>query len=179
MDANGVYPYVSYVETSNRPVLHKYRFVVLENAKIKATICPDLGGKVISLIHKPSGKETLYSPDVIRQTRILPRFYFVAGGIEVSFPISHSPSQNEKVDYKIDRSDERIYVTSGERGCVSACNGRGIPFVTGDAALLERAVFSAIPARGLPGCHGQTRPLPAADTNTTFREEKFWPTHPC
>src|SRR5690348_5447317 len=56
LDPNGVYPYVSYVETSNRPVLKKYRFIVLENEKLKATICPDLDGKIISLIHKPSGK---------------------------------------------------------------------------------------------------------------------------
>jgi hypothetical protein len=114
-DPNGVYPYVSYVETSNRPVPKKYRFVVLENDQIKITICPDLGGKVYSMIHKPSGKEILYVPDVIRYTRILPRFYFVAGGIEVSFPISHSPTQNEKVSYKIDKSKDRIYVTCGER----------------------------------------------------------------
>lgn len=56
----------------------------------------------------------MYVPDVIRYTRILPRFYFVVGGIEVSFPISHSPSQNEPVLYKIDRTKDRIYVTCGE-----------------------------------------------------------------
>ena len=114
-DPNGVYPYMSYAETSNRPVPKKYRFIVLQNDHIKATICPDLGGKVYSLIHKPSGKEVLYVPDVIRYTRILPRFYFIAGGIEVSFPISHSPSQNETVLYKIDKTKDRIYVTCGER----------------------------------------------------------------
>ena len=114
-DPNGVYPYMSYAETSNRPVPKKYRFIVLENDHVKATICPDLGGKVYSLIHKPSGKEVLYVPDVIRYTRILPRFYFIAGGIEVSFPISHSPTQNETVLYKIDKTKDRIYVTCGER----------------------------------------------------------------
>jgi hypothetical protein len=114
-DPNGVYPYSSYAETSNRPVPKKYHFIVLENDHVKVTICPDLGGKVISMITKPSGKEVLYVPDVIRYTRILPRFYFVAGGIEVSFPISHSPSQNEKLLYKIDRTNDRIYVTCGER----------------------------------------------------------------
>jgi hypothetical protein len=114
-DPNGVYPYVSYAETSNRPITKSYHFIVLENALIKVTICPDLGGKVISMIHNSSGKEVLYVPEVIRQTRILPRFYFVAGGIEVSFPISHSPSQNEKLLYKIDRTPKRIYVTCGER----------------------------------------------------------------
>src|ERR1700680_3649738 len=50
-DPNGVYPYTSYCETSNRPVLKKYHFVVLENELVKVTICPDLGGKVISMIH--------------------------------------------------------------------------------------------------------------------------------
>jgi hypothetical protein len=115
LDPNGVYPYLSYVETSNRPVLKKYQMIVLENDLVKAVICPDLGGKVLSLVHKPSGREVLYSPDVIRYTRILPRFYFVAGGIEVSFPISHSPSQNEQVSYRVDRMQDRTYVTCGER----------------------------------------------------------------
>ena len=115
LDPNGVYPYMSYSQTSDRPLVHKYRFIQLENEFIRATICPDLGGKVYSLIHKPSGREVLYVPDVIRYTRILPRFYFVAGGIEVSFPISHSPTQNEKVLYRIDKSADRIYVVCGER----------------------------------------------------------------
>lgn len=115
LDANGVYPYVSYSETSNRPVLRKYRFLALENRHVKVTVSPDLGGKVTSIVLKPSGKEVLYVPDVVRPTRILPRFYFVAGGIEVSFPISHSPSQNETVLYRVDYSKDRIYVTCGER----------------------------------------------------------------
>ena len=114
-DPNGVYPYISYAETSNRPVPKKYKFIELENNHLKVHICPSLGGKITSIIHKPSGREVLYVPDVIRYTRILPRFYFVAGGIEVSFPISHSPSQNETVLYKIDKSNDRIYVTCGER----------------------------------------------------------------
>lgn len=114
-DPNGVYPYVSYCETSNRPGIKKYRVISLENKNVTVKICPDLGGKVMSIIHKPSGKEVLYVPDVIRPTRILPRFYFVAGGIEVSFPISHTPSQNETVLYKIDKTSSRIYVTCGER----------------------------------------------------------------
>jgi hypothetical protein len=82
---------------------------------MRVTICPDLGGKIFSLIHRRSGKEVLYVPEVIRPTRILPRFYFTAGGIEISFPISHSPVQNEKLLYRIDSTASRIYVTCGER----------------------------------------------------------------
>ena len=114
-DPNGVYPYVSYSETSRRPVPVNYRLVILENKNLRVTICPDLGGKVMSMVHLPSGKQVLYVPEVIRPTRILPRFYFVAGGIEVSFPISHSPSQNEKVLYQIDKLNDRTYVSCGER----------------------------------------------------------------
>ena len=56
LDPNGVYPYMSYSETSNRPVPKRYRMISLENEKVKAIICPDLCGKVISLTHKESGK---------------------------------------------------------------------------------------------------------------------------
>ena len=115
MDADGIYPYISYSETSNRPIPKTYRMISLENEFVKVVICPDLCGKVMSMIHKGSGKEVLYNPHLVRHTRILPRFYFVAGGIEVSFPISHTPTQNEAVCYKIDRTADRIYVTCGER----------------------------------------------------------------
>jgi len=114
-DPDGVYPYVSYSETSNRPVLKQYRFIALENDKIKVVICPDLGGRVTSIVHKRSAKQVLYVPDVIRPTRILPRFCFVPGGIAVSFPISHSPTQNDPVLYNIARTTARVYVTCGER----------------------------------------------------------------
>ncbi|PYO91927.1 MAG: hypothetical protein DMD58_03210 [Gemmatimonadetes bacterium] len=114
-DPDGVYPYLSFVETSDRPVLKQYGFVVLENAKLRVTICPDRGGRVTSIVHKGSRKEVLYAPDVIRPTRILPRFGFVAGGIEVSFPISHSPVQNDPVLFRIDQTNKRSYVTCGER----------------------------------------------------------------
>jgi len=142
LDPNGVYPYMSYSETSNRPIPKKYHFIVLENDHVKAAICPDLGGKVFSMVHKPSEKEVLYVPDVIRYTRILPRFYFVAGGIEVSFPISHSPSQNETVLFKIDRTKERTYVVCGERELRFGMQWSvEYSLGPGDTFLTERAVF--------------------------------------
>src|SRR5437660_1619156 len=115
LDTDGVYPYVSYCETAEQPVLRKYTFIALENDHIKITICPGLGGRVTSIFHKRSRNEALYVPRVIRPVRILPRFCFVAGGIQVSFPISHSPTGIERVLYKIDRAACRTYVTCGER----------------------------------------------------------------
>jgi hypothetical protein len=173
-DPNGVYPYVSYCETSNRPVLKKYQFVTLENDQLKVTICPDLGGKVTSMILKKSGKEVLYAPDVVRQTRILPRFYFTAGGIEVSFPISHSPSQNEKVDYKIDKTPGRTYVTCGERELRFGMQW-SVEYSLGpqDVFLTERAIFYNPGTEAYPWMSWSNAAIPSAsDTRFYFPKGK-------
>ncbi|MGZ3859369.1 MAG: DUF5107 domain-containing protein [Flavisolibacter sp.] len=173
-DPNGVYPYMSFAETSGRPIPKKYHFIVLENEFIRATICPDLGGKVTSMITKPSGKEVLYVPDVIRYTRILPRFYFVAGGIEVSFPISHSPSQNEKVLYKIDRKADRIYVSCGERELRFGMHW-SVEYSLGsrDRFLTQRAVFFNPGTEAYPWMSWSNAALPSApDTRFNFPKGK-------
>jgi hypothetical protein len=173
-DPNGVYPYVSYCETSNRPVPVSYNFIVLENEQIKVTICPDLGGKVTSMIFKKSGKEVLYVPDVIRQTRILPRFYFVAGGIEVSFPISHSPSQNEKLKYKIDKIADRTYVTCGERELRFGMQWSvEYSLGPGDDFLTERVVFYNPGTDAYPWMSWSNAAMPSApDTRFYFPKGK-------
>lgn len=169
-DPNGVYPYVSYCETSNRPVVKKYHYIVLENDQIKVTICPDLGGKVTSMIIKKSGKEVLYTPEVIKQTRILPRFYFTAGGIEVSFPISHSPSQNETLKYKIDRTVDRTYVTCGERELRFGMQW-SVEYSLGpdDNFLTERVVFNNPGTGTYPWMSWSNAAIPSAsDTRYDF-----------
>jgi len=114
-DPDGCYPYESYVETSTRPVLKEFVCVEIENDLLRAVICPGLGGRVHSLFDKRSGRETLFVPESIKPVRILPRFAFVPGGIEVSFPISHTPSQIEKVHWRAERTGGRAYVWVGER----------------------------------------------------------------
>jgi hypothetical protein len=169
-DPDGVYPYVSYSETSHRPVLKQYRFVALENDKIKVVICPDLGGRVTSIVHKGSGKEALHVPDVVRPTRILPRFGFVAGGIEVSFPISHSPTQSDAVLYRIDRTEERVYVTCGERELRFGMQWSvEYSLGAGDEFLTQRAVFHNPGTAPYPWMSWSNAALPcAADTEYHF-----------
>lgn len=114
-DPDGVYPYESYVETSRRPVIKQFQFVALENDFLRVTICPDLGGKVHSLFDKRSGHEVLFVPPSIQPARFLPRLGFVPGGIEVSFPISHTPVQLEPVAFRVEALDDRLYLWCGER----------------------------------------------------------------
>jgi len=171
-DPNGVYPYMSYSETANRPVPVKYKFIKLENDQVKVTICPDLGGKVTSMVHKSSGKEVLYVPEVIRPTRILPRFYFVAGGIEVSFPISHSPTQNDKVLYKVDETNDRTYVTCGERELRFGMQW-SVEYSLGpsDSFLTQRVVFYNPGTVAYPWMLWSNAALPSApDTEFNFPE---------
>lgn len=174
LDPNGVYPYVSFCETSNRPVLKKYNFIVLQNDQLKVTICPDLGGKVLSIIHKNSGKEVLYVPEVIRPTRILPRFYFVAGGIEVSFPISHTPVQNEKLLYKIDSVNDRVYVTCGERELRFGMQWSvEYSLGPGDSFLTQRVVYHNPGTDAYPWMSWSNAAIPSApDTEYHFPRGK-------
>ncbi len=174
LDPDGVYPYVSFCETSSRPVPKEYHFIVLENSQLKVTLCPDLGGKVTSMIHKNSGKEVLYAPEVIRHTRILPRFYFVAGGIEVSFPISHTPVQNEKVLYKIDRTSDRVYVTCGERELRFGMQW-SLEFSLGasDEFLTQRVIYHNPGTAAYPWMSWSNAALPSApDTRYYFPKGK-------
>ena len=114
-DPDGFYPYESFCETSKRPVLKKYCMLSIENDHIRVKICPDLGGRVCSLFLKQSSVETLFPVRNVRPVRILPRQAFTGGGIELSFPISHSPVQIAPVQYQVTRDVDRIYVSCGER----------------------------------------------------------------
>ncbi|SDN97224.1 hypothetical protein SAMN04487897_106171 [Paenibacillus sp. yr247] len=114
-DPEGVYPYVSYCETAKRPSLRRFKMVSMENRHLKVTVCPDLGGRVHSIVEKASGKEILFQAETVRPARILPRMAFISGGIEVSFPISHTPVQIETVRYFAEQIDDRAYLWCGER----------------------------------------------------------------
>jgi hypothetical protein len=141
-DPDGFYPYESFCETSRRPVLKKYRMVSIENDQIRARICPDLGGRVWSIFLKERAVETLFVARVVRPVRILPRQSFVGGGIELSFPISHTPAQIAPVSYEVTRDMERIYVSCGERELRFGMNWT-VEYSLGeaDAFLTQRTVF--------------------------------------
>ena len=141
-DPDGFYPYESFCETSKRPVLKNYRMVSLENDRIRVKICPDLGGRVCSIFLKDAAVETLFLPRVVRPVRILPRQSFTGGGIELSFPISHSPVQIVPVMHVVTRDRERIYVSCGERELRFGMNWT-VEYSLGerDALLTQRTVF--------------------------------------
>ncbi|GAB2567362.1 DUF5107 domain-containing protein [Kribbella endophytica] len=56
--------------------------LVLENDQLRATVLPSLGGRLYSLVHKPSGQELLYRNPVIQPANLALRNAWFAGGVE-------------------------------------------------------------------------------------------------
>jgi hypothetical protein len=94
----------------------------------------------------------------------------VAGGIEVSFPISHSPTQNDAVLYRIDRTQQRVYVTCGERELRFGMQWSvEYSLGAGDEFLTQRAVFHNPGTAPYPWMSWSNAALPcAADTEYHF-----------
>src|SRR5688572_16184687 len=63
-----------------RPVEHTV--AVLENEVQRATFLLDLGGRLWSLVHKPTGRELLFSNPVLQPANLALRNAWFAGGVE-------------------------------------------------------------------------------------------------
>jgi hypothetical protein len=84
-DCNQVYP------NCNTRLVTNYQTLVLENEYLKVVLLPDLGGRIISILHKPSDSELLYDNPVATPYAIGAKvFYYdylaVVGGIAATFP---------------------------------------------------------------------------------------------
>ena len=174
-DPDGFYPYESFCESSKRPVLKNYRVVTLENEHLRVKICPDLGGRICSIFLKVAAKETLFLPRVVRPVRILPRQSFTGGGIELSFPVSHSPVQLVPVMYVVTRDRERIYVSCGERELRFGMNWT-VEYSLGesDGSCPSGRSSSIRIVRLTPGCRGPMPVYPPGQTPSSIS-----PAAPC
>lgn len=62
--------------------LRKFRGIVLENAFLRATFLPELGGRLVSLVHKPSDRELLDRNPVFQPANLALRNAWISGGVE-------------------------------------------------------------------------------------------------
>src|ERR1700744_846867 len=80
---------------------------VIENQYLKVTLLPEFGGRILSIIYKPTGHEELYRTDVGVPYGIkLGRFYYdwmmVYGGIFATFPDpEHGKTWLKPWDFKV------------------------------------------------------------------------------
>ncbi len=169
----GCYPYETAIKTASKSELRDFQMVTLENQFIVATLCPDLGGRLVSLKrknHDGSVTESLFDSGCVRPARILPRGEFIGGGIELSFPISHSPVLLEKVLYRCITEDNRIAVQFGERELRFGMQWLGeYSLGENDDYLTQRALFHNPGTKAHPWMSWSNAGVPCApDTEFQF-----------
>jgi len=115
---------------TGQPVETTYDTVILENGFLRVTLLPSYGGRVLSIVHKPTNRELLYqnpigTPYLMTQSIFYYDYLVIMGGIFPSFPepehgrywnqpyelevVSESP---EAITMRMSRKDDRD-VTAG------------------------------------------------------------------
>src|SRR5205823_8842619 len=84
-----------------RRELNSYRAIFLENEYLKATILPDLGGRLYSLYDKQAKREVFYRNHVVKYGLVALRGAWISGGVEFNFPNGHTMLTVSPVDARI------------------------------------------------------------------------------
>ena len=99
-----------------------YDTVVLENRYLKVTLLPSYGGRILSIVHKPTGRELLYqnpigTPYLMQQDIFYYDYLVIMGGIFPSFPEpEHGKYWNQPYKLEvISESPEAITVRMSRR----------------------------------------------------------------
>lgn len=86
------YPYRQFNQYAAELEPKKVQAAVLENNYLKATFLPEYGGRLWSLIDKETGKNLLYTNDVLQFRNLAVRNAWFSGGVEWNIGvIGHSP----------------------------------------------------------------------------------------
>ncbi len=85
-----IYPYTMLDDLTDRREMKTYKAIFLENEFLKATVLPELGGRLYSLYDKASGREVFYRNNVVKYGLVALRGAWISGGIEFNFPDGHT-----------------------------------------------------------------------------------------
>ena len=85
-----IYPYTMLDDLGDTRAPVTYQAIYLENAYLKVTVLPQLGGHVYSVYDKIDRREVLYRNHVIKYGLVGPRGAWISGGMEFSFPYAHT-----------------------------------------------------------------------------------------
>ena len=99
-----------------------YDTVILENRYLKVTLLPSYGGRILSILHKPTGRELLYqnpigTPYLMQQDIFYYDYLVIMGGIFPSFPEpEHGKYWNQPYKFEIiSENPEAITVRMSRR----------------------------------------------------------------
>ncbi len=101
----------------DQPTSTTFDTVVLENGYLRVTLLPEYGGRVLSIVHKPTNRELLYqnplgTPYLMYEDIFYYNYLVIMGGIFPSFPEpEHGKYWNQPYDFQVvSESEEAITV---------------------------------------------------------------------
>jgi len=95
-----IYPYFRFDGFTTRSVRKEWKVVELENAWLRVSILPEIGGKIWNAIDKTTGRSLVYDNHVVKFRDIAMRGPWTSGGIEANYGIiGHTPTVATPVDY--------------------------------------------------------------------------------
>jgi tetratricopeptide (TPR) repeat protein len=147
-----IYPYTLLEDIETRPSARTYHSLILENQYLRVTVIPDLGGRVYSVFDKVSQREVFYKNTVVRFAPLAIRGAFFSGGVEFSFPVAHSPTTCDKVNWNLrENSDGSASVSVGGLEHISRLRWTITLTLYPDRCALAQDVFlfnpGAVPGR--------------------------------
>jgi tetratricopeptide (TPR) repeat protein len=102
-----IYPYFRYDGFTDKPIQKEWKVVELENAYIKLTILPQIGGKIWSATEKATGRPFVYENHVVKFRDVAMRGPWTSGGIEPNYGImGHTPNTVTPVDYLVRQNSD-------------------------------------------------------------------------
>jgi tetratricopeptide (TPR) repeat protein len=106
VNSHHVYPYTMLDDLTDRRENKRYRAIFLENEYLKATILPDVGGRLYSLYDKLAGREVFYRNHVVKYGLVSLRGAWISGGIEFNFPNGHTVVTVSPVDSQLSQDSD-------------------------------------------------------------------------
>jgi hypothetical protein len=126
----------------NNIVTTTFNTMVIENPYIKVTLLPEFGGRILSIIYKPTGHELLYqnpigTPYGIEEGNFYYNWLMVYGGIFPTFPEpEHGKAWGLPWEAEIiEKSDEKISVSMSFTDEISPVTGVPAMFDNGNTGM--------------------------------------------
>ncbi len=104
---NLFYPYYGFDGYTDTAENKEWKVVELENAYIKLSIFPEIGGKIWGAVEKSTGNEFIYHNHAVKFRHVAMRGPWTSGGIEPNFGIiGHAPTTSAPIDYAFRHNED-------------------------------------------------------------------------
>ena len=84
------FPYPVVDVFDEEPSERRYETLILENDHLCATVLPEIGGRLYSLVEKAAGRELFFRNPVIKPALVASPGAWIAGGLEFNLPFGHN-----------------------------------------------------------------------------------------